>query len=417
MNIKLKRDKTPLKRFITLEKYKNNKILNADKNVKKTKPNFLQDNKFSIETLTYSSSSFNQKSNIFQESDLLVSQKSIKQNNNSSFNSDNIRIKEYFRNIELNNKIIFGDRYEKLKLFFLEDKKRNIHLDIGDNKKNMHDFNKKIKFHDNQSTNKSQIGNKNSVKENKINAIQDNNKRNEIKKIKVDGIKKNIRIDNNNRGYIQNNRKKARKNEDIKKKNNENNNNSKQNIIVENVNNIMIANTKEKDKKIVHIINKNLKQKNKNEGYNNNNLEKNLNKTEKPYNNKNSEKEKNQIEEEFVKDVKLEKSIKKAVNKNVVQNKKGQNNTEELKKPYNNKENNENPESSTQNTMSKTTFHNIIPKIMPSTTFPKIITPTKISKTLSLTTVQKTIPKTIILQQNQGLLFQILFLMLLNQHH
>ena len=81
MNIKLKRDKTPLKRFITLEKYKNNKILNADKNVKKTKPNFLQDNKFSIETLTYSSSSFNQKSNIFQESDLLVSQKSIKQNN------------------------------------------------------------------------------------------------------------------------------------------------------------------------------------------------------------------------------------------------------------------------------------------------------------------------------------------------
>ncbi len=61
MNIKLKRDKSPFKRFTTLENYKNNKILNADKKVKKTKQNFLQDNKFSIETLDYSSSSFDSK--------------------------------------------------------------------------------------------------------------------------------------------------------------------------------------------------------------------------------------------------------------------------------------------------------------------------------------------------------------------
>ena len=78
--IKLKNTKSPLKEVTKLENYQNYRILNTNKKGKKKKSSFLQDNKFSIDTLTYSFSSFNPKSNIFQESDLLISQKSIKQN-------------------------------------------------------------------------------------------------------------------------------------------------------------------------------------------------------------------------------------------------------------------------------------------------------------------------------------------------
>ena len=79
--IKLKHTKSSLKEVTKLENYKNNKILNANKKGKKKKSNSLQDKKFSIDTLAFSFSTFNPKISIFQESDLLISQKSIKQNN------------------------------------------------------------------------------------------------------------------------------------------------------------------------------------------------------------------------------------------------------------------------------------------------------------------------------------------------
>ena len=230
---KNKNEKYPLKELTQLKNYQNYRILNADKKGKK-KTSFLQNNKFSIDTLTYSFSSFNPKSNIFQKSELFISQNSNKKNNISSFTTENLRIKEYFQNIEFSNNIMF-DRYEKQKLFFSEEKNRNIHLNISKNKKNKYDFNKDIKPNNNQSAkkynknniyyinkNKSLIGNRDSEKENKITSKQDNNKSNDIKNIKEDNVKKFRRIDNNNRDYIQDKRKKEIKNEDIKDKENEN---------------------------------------------------------------------------------------------------------------------------------------------------------------------------------------------------
>ena len=68
----------------------------------------------------------------------------------------------------------------------------------------------------------------------------DNNKDNKVKQY-FNKIEENIKNEN---AY------------EIKNTKQQNNNNSKQNIIVENVNNIMKVNTKEKDKKINHLTNK-----------------------------------------------------------------------------------------------------------------------------------------------------------------
>ena len=77
---KNKNEKYPLKELTQLKNYQNYRILNADKKGKK-KTSFLQNNKFSIDTLTYSFSSFKPNRNIFQKSELFISQNSNKKNN------------------------------------------------------------------------------------------------------------------------------------------------------------------------------------------------------------------------------------------------------------------------------------------------------------------------------------------------